>query len=339
MESHMQANKRPMPNNEWRCIPNETKKTFALDVLEGLSASPKHFSSKYFYDEKGDKLFQKIMDSPEYYLTDCESEILLLQADAIADKFRELLTDFDLIELGAGDCAKTKHLLSSLLKKQIPYTFYPVDISPFTIDDLENRLPKELPGIDVKGICGEFFEALEKANELSSKPKAVLFLGSTIGNMNPGDSLEFFRQLSLRLKSGDVLLTGFDLQKNPQVILNAYNDPAGITKAFNLNLLERINRELDADFDLQKFDHWEQYDVETGACKSYLISLEKQTVNIKKLDRGFDFEAGEYVFTEISQKYTADQIANFAVKSNFSSVENFYDKKGWFVDALWQLKF
>ncbi|MBE7178887.1 MAG: L-histidine N(alpha)-methyltransferase [Mucilaginibacter polytrichastri] len=334
----MQAGHTALPEKELHCIPNDVRKNFALDILEGLNASPRHFSSKYFYDEKGDKIFQQIMSSPEYYLTKCETEILSLQADAIADTFHSLLPGFDLVELGAGDCAKTKHLLNSLLKKDIPYTFYPVDISSYTIADLENRLPKELPGIKVHGICGEFFEALDRVNVLSSKPKAVLFLGSTIGNMNPLEGQAFFQQLSKRLNPNDLLLTGFDLQKNPHTVLHAYDDAAGLTKAFNLNLLERINRELDADFNLEKFDHWEQYDVETGACKSYLISLENQTVTLGKLQKSFDFENGEYIFTEISQKYTRQQIADFALNSGFVPVTDFMDEKGWFVDALWQLK-
>ncbi|MBE7176525.1 MAG: L-histidine N(alpha)-methyltransferase [Mucilaginibacter polytrichastri] len=320
------------------CAPDQGEKAFAQDVRDGLSATPKHLSSKYFYDAKGDKLFQRIMDSPEYYLTDCENEILQLQADDIADFFIRNAPGFDLVELGAGDCAKTKHLLSALLKRDIDFRFYPVDISRYTIADLELRLPEELPGLKVSGICGEFFSALEKANTISPKPKVVLFLGSTIGNMTPDEGLDFFRQLASKLRPGDLLLTGFDLQKNPKVILDAYNDPAGVTRAFNLNLLERINRELDADFDLSRFDHYEQYDVETGACKSYLISLENQDVHIGKLNDTFHFEPNEYIFTEISQKYTAEQIAGFALESGFAPLAEFYDSRRWFTDALWRVQ-
>ena len=175
---------------------------------------------------------------------------------------------------------------------------------------------------------------LEKAASISDKRKVVLFLGSNIGNMQVSEAMDFCRELRNHLSEGDMVLIGMDLKKNPATVLAAYNDKGGITKRFNLNLLERINRELNADFDLTKFDHYPTYDPETGACKSYLVSTEDQEVIINKKE-SVKFLKDECIYMEISQKFSISQTDQMARHSGFRPVARFFDNKKWFVDAVW----
>ena len=176
--------------------------------------------------------------------------------------------EFDLIELGAGDATKSSYLLKYLLDQHIDFTYLPIDISDNVISYLNITLPGKLPGLKMTGLNGEYFDMLKKAASISSRRKVVMFLGSNIGNMPVNEAEDFCRALKDHLSPGDMLLIGIDLKKNPKTVLAAYNDKQGITRRFNLNLLERINRELHADFNLSKFEHYPVYDPETGACKS-----------------------------------------------------------------------
>lgn len=308
---------------------------FLNDVLAGLQAEPKFLSSKYFYDEKGDQIFQQIMDMKEYYLTDSEMEILQEQSAKLATLISSGGTSFDLIELGAGDATKSVHLLKALLQQQLDFTYLPIDISDHVINDLEENLPKKLPELQIHGLNGDYFKMLEKAKSISNRRKVVLFMGANIGNMDLAEAENFCRDLREELSPNDLLIIGFDLKKNPQQILAAYNDPAGITRSFNLNLLHRINRELDGDFDVSNFDHYASYDPETGACKSYLISLENQRVNIG--DETIRFNKNEYIYMEISQKYSLADIDALANKTGFTPVHRFFDHQQYFVDAVWKV--
>ncbi|MDB5139221.1 MAG: L-histidine N(alpha)-methyltransferase [Mucilaginibacter sp.] len=307
---------------------------FYEDVIAGLTAMPKHLSSKYFYDANGDKLFQDLMNCAEYYPTNCELEIF---AEKTADICEAIIGDgdpFDLIELGAGDATKSTYLLKYLLDHKADFTYLPIDISSNVISYLNITLPVTLPGLQITGLNGEYFDMLEKAASISNKRKVLLFLGSNIGNMQPGEADAFCRKLRDHLSPGDMLLVGFDLKKNPKTILAAYNDKEGITKRFNLNLLERINRELKGDFDLNQFEHYPTYDPETGACKSYLVSQVDQTVNINN-KATISFLKDEYIFMEISQKFTVAQTDKMALNSAFKPVHYFYDSKKWFTDVIW----
>ena len=308
---------------------------FLSDVLKGLTASPKYLESKYFYNEQGDQLFEDLMDCPEYYLTNCEREIFSEQGDAIARCILEKHPAFDLVELGAGDASKSLHLFEKLLNRKADFTYYPIDISLNVISSLEAKLPKQLPGLAVHGLAGEYLEMLGSRVLASSRPKLVLFLGSNIGNFLPELTNEFCRRLRKQLNKGDMVLSGFDLKKDPAIILNAYNDKGGITRQFNLNLLLRINNELCGNFDTQKFIHFPVYDPQTGSCKSYLVSSEDQTVKIGD-DQLIHFDRYESIFMEISQKYTSAQVEQIALSSGFKPVKHFYDAKKWFVDSLWE---
>jgi L-histidine N-alpha-methyltransferase len=310
------------------------KNQFYADVVSGLRSVPKHLEAKYFYDAEGDKLFQQIMNCDEYYLTNCEMEIFTQQTGALAETVVAGGQPFDLIELGAGDATKSTHLLKELLAQKADFTYLPIDISSHVISSLNATLPLSLPGLKIKGLNGEYFHMLQKAATLSNHRKVVLFMGANIGNMPVADAEMFCAELRNHLSPGDMVIMGFDLKKNPETVLAAYNDSKGITKAFNLNLLSRINKELGADFDISKFHHYAMYDPETGSCKSYLVSLKDQEVHIPDTEV-VHFDQDEYIYMEISQKYSRGQIAKFATKSGFKSVSDFTDSKGWFVDTVW----
>ena len=307
---------------------------FLEDVLKGLSSKEKYLQSKYFYDAKGDALFQKIMECSEYYPTKSEFEIFTKQTGELTSAFTKNTAEFDIIELGAGDATKSIYLLKGLLDNKIKFTYFPVDISANVINLLKATLPQKLPQLKMQGLNGEYFKMLEKAKTLSNKTKVVLFLGGNIGNVPYDKSLEFCRQLRVHLSTGDFLLIGFDLKKNPRLILDAYNDKAGYTRDFNLNLLHRINNELNADFVSENFYHFPTYDPASGACKSYLVSNKEQQVNVA--DESFHFDEGESIFMEIAQKYTVEQTDELALKSGFTPVRHFYDSKKWFLDTVWK---
>lgn len=303
---------------------------FEEEVYRGLTDFPKHLSSKYFYDKKGDKLFQDIMNMPEYYLTDREYEILETHKEKIAQLFSSQKKAFNLIEMGAGDGKKTKILLKHLADRKIQFKYQPIDISQNVLDQLEESIRKELPGINVETRQGTYFETLEKINLINGSKKVILFLGSNIGNLLHPQAIDFLTHLQEFMHDEDLLFIGFDQKKNPQTILDAYNDKTGITAAFNKNILTRINTELGGNFDLDQFLHWEVYDPETGTAKSFLVSKMEQSVEIKKLNLKVDFNPWETIHTEISQKYDHATVAKLAEKSGlqietqFSDPENQY---------------
>jgi L-histidine N-alpha-methyltransferase len=309
---------------------------FLSETLKGLESTPKYMHSKYFYDEQGDYIFQQIMDMDEYYLTGAEMDILQNQSAKLAQIIAENNTAFDLIELGAGDATKSIHLLKELIAQNLEFSYLPIDISSHVINDLSEKLPKQLPTLAIHGLNGDYMDMLKEAKAISSRRKVVLFMGANIGNMKPDEAMAFCNELRSLLSKDDILIIGFDLKKNPGKILNAYNDSQGITKAFNLNLLTRINRELGGDFNLNNFEHFASYDPETGMCKSYLISLEDQIVNIGDTET-LKFEKDEYIFMEISQKYSLKEIEELAEKSGFHCKQHLSDENKYFVDSIWTI--
>ena len=309
---------------------------FAADVLDGLSSSPKTLSSKYFYDDEGSRLFQEIMRLPEYYLTGCEMEIFVGQTEEIRQAFSTDAGGFDLIELGAGDGTKTAVLVDHFLKRGTDLTYSPIDISLQALDQLSLKFTAKFPDLRIAALRGDYFRILKSLKNGGGRRKILLFLGSNIGNFRRDEAIGFFRQLRAVMNDNDLLFVGFDLQKDPHVIVRAYDDPRGITAAFNLNLLRRINNELGADFDLEKFSHYAIYRPVECAARSFLISREKQTVHIEALNKSFDFEPWEAVFVEISQKYNQRMIGEFASESGFEVVQNFFDSRNFYTDSLWQ---
>lgn len=306
----------------------------AEDVAAGLSAEHKYLPSRYFYDAEGDQLFQQIMKMPEYYLTGCEYEIFSTKGGDILRAFSKAGKPFDLLEFGAGDGTKTRILLKRLLENGADFRYVPIDISGDVLVNLKNDLTKEFPDLPVKPENAEYFSALDNVQVESDRPKLVLFIGSSIGNFKEKVINRFMEELFSKLNSGDQILLGYDLMKNPHTIIDAYNDSTGITKAFNLNVLRRINRELNADFNIEAFDHYPYYDPETGLAKSYLVSLKNQTVTIDALNTNYKFQTGEVIHTEISRKFRVEHIEAYFRQAGFEVVEHFYDCKHYFVDTL-----
>lgn len=308
------------------------KSTFAKDVHEGLSSIRKYLPSRYFYDEKGDELFVKIMNMPEYYLTDAEYEILNNQTPELIQSLGMNGEHFEVIELGAGDGLKVVKLLKNL--HSYKFTYAPIDISHHAIKKLKNRLIDEIPGLDFDGRQGEYFEVLDTLKDVGKK--VILFLGSNIGNLTDSRAHEFMMKISHSMEPADKLLIGFDLKKDPKVIEKAYNDPHGFTREFNLNLLRRINNELGGNFILNNFVHVPMYDADNGAALSYLESQEAQSVHISETGKSYRFEKGERIHTEISRKYDLETIHRIAADTGLIIADTFYDSRNYFVDVLFE---
>ena len=305
----------------------------AAHVADGLRRAPKSLSSMYFYDEAGSALFQQIMGLPEYYPTRAEYGIFAAHGPAIAAALdpADAPGPFALVELGAGDGLKTKLLLRELLATSDDFTYVPVDISPSALAGLAASLAAELPGLRTVPVATDYATALA---QLAARPgrKAVLFLGSNIGNFAPTERAAFLGQLAAPLGAADRLLIGFDLQKDPRRIRAAYDDARGVTAAFNLNLLARLNRELGADFDLGHWQHYTDYDPLSGAVRSYLVSDRAQAVRVTALQQTFQFAAWEVIHTENSYKFTPPQIAALAAAAGLRVVATFDD--GDFADVV-----
>lgn len=307
---------------------------FLEDVEKGLHSSPKYLCSKYFYDKKGDELFQRIMSSKEYYLTDSEMEIFSTQTVELANAVLEKAEIIDVAELGPGDAAKSTWLLRELSKRNALNDYFPIDISENIVDLLNKALPEQIPGINIYGLNGEYLNMLLQATQISNNRKLVLFLGANIGNFKFAEMPAFCKKLRSLLSEGDMVLIGFDLKKDPEKILAAYDDSEGFTKQFNLNLLRRINNELNADFDLNNFKHYAMYDPDSGACKSYLVSMRRQKVSLN--GSVINFGKDETIFMEISQKYTVGEIDEICRQCGFVPGNYFFDTKRYFVDVIWK---
>jgi L-histidine N-alpha-methyltransferase len=311
---------------------------FSLDVIDGLKPKMKSLPSKYFYDEEGDRIFQQIMGMPEYYLTRAEFEILEKQTKEICTQMHAFSEPFNLIEFGAGDGLKTKLLLKYLIEGKASFTYFPVDISENILIELKEALKIEFPNLKVQPLNTDYFGALQKMKEFNNLRNITLFLGSNIGNFHLDEAASFLEKLSNNCSSGDMLLLGVDLKKDVKVITAAYNDPHGITAAFNLNLLKRMNKELGADFNIAQFDHLTFYEETSGEVLSFLVSKKDQTVHIKKLDLSVDFTKGERIHTEISRKYDFMELNTIAKKDGFEVIRHFVDSKNYFCDTLWRVK-
>jgi L-histidine Nalpha-methyltransferase len=311
---------------------------FAADVLKGLSSTPKYLLSKYFYNEKGDKLFQKIMNLDEYYLTRAEYDIFEKHKPELLEHFSKNGKRFDLIEFGAGDGYKTKVLIEYFLAQKAQFTYIPIDISENALNELSTTFIRNFPLLQINPLNDDYFHALEELNAVDFDRKVILFLGSNIGNFNEEQAIPFLSNFAADMTSDDSLLIGFDLMKDPEIILRAYNDPQGVTREFNLNLLSRINEELDGEFDLDAFKHYPTYNPQTGETDSYLVSIKNQEVWIGALEKVFHFDEWEPVHMEVSRKYSLRDIDRLATKSGFRVEKNFFDNNGYFTDSLWVLK-
>ena len=310
------------------------EKTFAEEVAEGLSASPKFLSSKYHYDDEGSRIFQEIMAMPEYYLTNCEMDIMKNRAIEIyeATGFKK---HFNIIELGAGDGLKTKELIRNLLAVGADFTFVPIDISEEAINLLVKSMQTSLPELKMNPQVGDYFEVMDKVESEDDCPNLVLFLGSNIGNFRPEWAIDILQHMNDHMRSGDKLIVGFDLMKDPNLIRAAYDDSHGITARFNLNLLTRINRELGGNFNVNKFGFYSFYNPVNGDVRSFLFSKEQQEVEITATDKSFKFEKDEMIWTELSKKYSPSGIEKLGADAGFKFVQHFLDSKQYFSDSLY----
>lgn len=311
-----------------------SKSQFFNDIVAGLTATPKYLPSKYFYDAKGDALFEQIMDLPEYYLTAADLEIFETQSDLIVN----LLCDnsaLDIVELGSGNAAKSTYLLKSFTTANVDFTYYPIDISKHIITTLEAEMPQRIPNISMRGKAGEYLQMMREIYGTSSNKKVLLFLGSSIGNFEISDAKIFLNAVCNLMNVGDRILIGFDLKKDPKQILAAYNDKSGVTRDFNINLLDRINKELGADLDLSAFSHFPSYNPLTGACRSYLVSTKEQHIAIPGAPQIF-LEPHEAIDMELSQKFSVSEIENLADEVGFKFLQNIFDSNRWYCNSIWE---
>lgn len=311
----------------------KTLSPFEKEVYDGLTIFPKKLPSKYIYNAKGDQIFQEIMAMSSYYLTSCEREIFDLHTKEIAEEFNHK-EGFELIELGAGDGEKTIVLLKYMIKKGFDFVYKPIDISEHILFELQTKLKKILPELKVEPEVGEYFEVLNQLKNYSSRKKVILFLGSNIGNLAHKKAILFLQQIKNAIKENDLFFIGMDQKKNPQTIQDAYQDKEGITERFNKNLLERINKELNADFPLDQFIHWETYNPESGTASSFLLAKCAITVNIQKLDLVVKFDPWETVHMEISQKYDNEIVSWLAREAGLKISSTFSDSKGFYKNYI-----
>lgn len=305
--------------------------SFADDVREGLTAERKYLPPKYFYDEVGSALFEAICFLPEYYLTRAEAEILERHA-------REMLAEVDapieLVEFGSGSARKTRTLIGAALERQETLEYHPIDISRSALIASAVGLVSEYGNLHVTAYASDYVEVLRSARLRTSKRVLALFLGSNIGNYDPAQATSLLQAMSASFKPGDALLLGTDLKKAAGVLEAAYNDPTGVTAAFDKNLLGRINRELGGRFDLDAFAHVARYAAERGAIESFLVSQRGQTVPIEALGLSVRFSAAETIHTESSYKFDAADVAGLAASSGFRVSRSWTDAFARFAVSL-----
>ncbi len=298
----------------YQAPPNDSAAWFAEDVRAGLTARHKHLSPKYFYDDLGSALFEAICLLPEYYLTRTEAEIL---ESAAGEIFNAVGGPLELVEFGSGSARKTRLLIEETLRRQPRLDYCPIDISPRALLDAAKALIVEHPGLHVFAYAADYFEVLSSARLSTSDRVLALFLGSNVGNYEPHEADALLSAMAAAFKPGDGLLLGVDLKKAPQLLELAYNDPAGVTSAFNKNILGRINRELGGTFDLESFEHVARYDPSRGAVESYLRARRHQVAAIEALGIEVRFAADEMIHTESSYKFDRAGVEALAARNGF----------------------
>ena len=309
------------------------KPDFARDVRTGLAATRKWLPPRWFYDALGSSLFDTICFLPEYYVMRTESEVLTSHQREIAAAFG---ANVRLVELGSGAARKTRILLDALTERQPDLEYVPVDIDASILERSAQDLLGDYARLRVTAVCSDF---TTPSVPMESLPRhagrtVVLFLGSTIGNLEPDRAADMLRDLHSALQPGDALLLGADLRKSRAVLEPAYDDSLGVTAAFNLNVLARINRELGGHFDLKSFRHHAFYDAKLGRIEMHLVSTSSQTVPIDALGVEIAFSAGESIHTESSYKHDDTTLAALALASGFRIEKKWTDARGWFADVL-----
>ncbi len=311
--------------------------SFADDVRRGLTATPKSLPPHHFYDELGSALFDAITRLPEYYVTRAETEVLTSFGDEIAGAFG---TPVRLIELGAGSARKTRLLFDALLRRQPALEYVPVDVDAAMLERSGRTLLDEYPSLRITAVCSDFRDLSRGLAGLldSTARNVVLFLGSTIGNLGFDESVAMFTSLRHVLGPADSFFLGADLKKSKAILEPAYDDALGVTAAFNLNLLQRINRELGGHFDVKRFEHRAFFDGAKSRIEMHLVSRDPQRVGIDSLDLDIAFAAGESIHTENSYKYDSSMIEKIASASGFAVARTWSDARQWFGDFLMRVQ-
>lgn len=319
-----------------RLLLRGTERTDELDelarrVTEGLSASPKELPCRFFYDARGSELFERICELEDYYPTRAEDEILALRSDEVVAHLPE---GVELVELGSGSSTKTRHLIEALLRRQQRLLYVPIDISRSMLERSARELLREYPPLRVEALACEYGAALEALAAGGASPRLVLWLGSNIGNFDRAEAASFLARLGHSLAAHDRLLIGIDLRKDPDVLVRAYDDAQGVTALFDLNLLERINRELGGGFDPRRFRHRALWREDPGRVEMHLESLVDQAVPIADLGLSVQFRAGETIHTENAYKYSPSEIEALAVAAGFGVERTWTDAGRRFCAAL-----
>ena len=313
--------------------PAPLKNDFAIDVRTGLTADPKHLTPKYFYDSLGSLLFEAICQLPEYYLTRAETEILTCYAADIAAK---IVRPASLYELGSGSAVKSRHLIAALLERQRTLHYQPVDISESILAASAAALLSDYPGLRVTAVVGDYTQLLPRPIRGEGESVLALFLGSNIGNYDPTEARALLKNVRGVLLPGDALMIGADLKKDRRTLEAAYDDALGVTAAFNLNLLVRINRELGGHFDLTTFRHRALFNEDLARIEMHLESRRGQKVRIDALDLEVGFSAGEMIHTESSYKYDRRALTALALEAGFAPVQSWFDAEARFSCNLWR---
>jgi dimethylhistidine N-methyltransferase len=302
-------------------------------VSEGLLSRPKWLPSWLFYDAAGSRLFDQITELPEYYVTRTERSILTDRAGEIVERAagRETLR---IVELGAGSCDKTRLLLRTAVDRQDTVVYEPLDVSASALMEAQERLESEISGVLVSPRVVDYTRDFTLEPPYDGERRLVLYIGSSIGNFEPDEAQRLLENLRAALVPGDALLLGVDMVKARDTLLRAYDDAAGVTAAFNLNILARINRELGADFDLEAFTHRAVWNRWRSRIEMHLGNQLPQTVHIPALDLRLEFEAGETIHTENSYKYQPGQVETMLSATGFAPEETWTDDRGWFSVCL-----
>jgi L-histidine Nalpha-methyltransferase len=316
-------------------LPAIASSPIAMEVFSGLTERPKKLSPWLFYDEAGSRLFEEITELPEYYVTRTERQILAQHAEEIVAAAASG-RDLSIIELGAGTATKTGLLLDAAVAHQGSVTYYPIDVSETALEEARTRLESEMPEVTVEPIVADYTEGMRQNNAGfgGGGRRLVLYIGSSIGNFSPADAIEVLRGVRAQLSPGDNLLLGTDMVKDIRMLLAAYDDAAGVTARFNMNVLVRINRELDANFNPQLFRHQARWNEQQSRIEMHLESLLAQRVAVRALDLEARFSLGETIHTENSYKFTDQRVVALLTRAGFRLRQQWSDANKWFTVYL-----
>ncbi len=304
----------------------ELKVEDGKDVIAGLSETPKSLSPRYFYDEVGSQLFEKICELPEYYLTRTEASLLKQYAPEIA----RITGACELVELGSGSSTKTRFLLDAYQELSPSLRYIPIDVSAEILEHSARQLLQDYTSLQIEGLVATYEQALGKLNATSFPSRLVFFLGSTLGNLSPEECNLFLEKVNNSLEPGDYFLLGIDLQKPQEVLEAAYNDSQGITAEFNFNMLRHLNWRFRGNFEVNKFAHRAIYNREESQIELYLVSEARQKVYLESLNLEVEFEEEETILTEISRKFSLEEMQQYLSCQGLKSLQAWTDEHRWF---------